>query len=362
MGVLKVLGTVICSVLLFLALSVFSVAFLLNSTVLNPDFMNSQIDKLDISSIADDMIREEITGQLPRDAEFLQGVVIEVVDMEEPVLKKELHKGIDNAYAYLLDEQEVFAFTISFVEIKQNISDVIWEAAVDYLNARLAGLPEAEVDRYVEKIARQIPDDVMPMAIAVLPEGLRIEVIKQYLKELGGRGLFESASFGLDFLVEAQVKDAVEQYFEEAVAEIPDSYTVDENTIEPETMDSLRTVKTVIITFKFWFVWLIVFMIVLAGLIFLINWSNIRGSMRSLGIDLLIFGIIDLALVLVARFVGIPAQNPLFAEVPASMQDWVKGLYMDVVGIMMWFSIGVIIVGIVLTAASFFIKPREAEA
>lgn len=55
MGFLKGLGTVICSFLLFLALIIFSIAFMLNSTILNSNFVNSQVSKIEIASIARDV-------------------------------------------------------------------------------------------------------------------------------------------------------------------------------------------------------------------------------------------------------------------------------------------------------------------
>ncbi len=362
MGFLRGLGTTICSILLFLALTVFSVAFLLNSTVLSAGFMKSQLDKLDISSIAHDTIEEQISEELPQNSQFIKGVVLQIIDDQEPVIKEEIHTGIDTAYAYMLEKESSLSITISLVKIKQNITADIWTTAVNYLKAQLAGLSAEEVDRYVQDIAVQIPEDMLPRVLTILPVDVRLDIIKQYLKELGGRGIFESSSFGLDFLVEPQVKASVEQYFQDSIANISDTYTIDESSIDSGTMSSIRDARTAIGYFKAWYVWLIVFMVVLAGLIFLINWKNIRASMRALGIDLLIFGILDLAGTLVVRNLHVMKYIPDSSDIPVSVQNWIQALTRDITGIMLIFSIGVIVVGGILMALSFIIKNPETAA
>ncbi len=360
MGFLRGLGTVICSIILFLALAVFSIAFLLNSTVLNADFMNSQIDKLDAVSIARDTIEEQITEEIPQDAALLTDVVSDIITAQEPLIKEQIHAGIDAAYAYFLDERSALIITFSLVEIKQSLKDSLWQTAVDYLNEQLALLSDEEVDNYVEDIMAQIPEESLPPELAVLPEDLRNEVIKQYLKELGGRGIFDSLSFNLDFTVEDQVRSYFEQYFDDFVQDIPDTYTIDENSIDPDVMATLREVKRYIGYFQAAYIWLIVFIIVLAGLIFLINWSNVRASLRALGIDLLIFGILDLAGVLLVRNLRLDSYISDYSQLPVSLRSWVDGLFNDVTGTMLWFGIGVLVSGVILFTVSFFVKPREA--
>jgi len=61
MKFLKGLALFILSSLLFLSLSIFGIVFMLNQTILNPDFVVSQVNKLDIASIAGDMLSEQIT-------------------------------------------------------------------------------------------------------------------------------------------------------------------------------------------------------------------------------------------------------------------------------------------------------------
>lgn len=362
MGFLRGLGTTICGILLFLALTVFSAAFLLNGTVLNTGFMNSQIDKLDISSIAHDAINTQIQEELPPNSDFINGVVLNFFDKEVPQIKTQLHNGINEAYDYFLQKTDTLSVTISLAEIKQNLKDNIWQTAVDYLKTKLAGMSGTQADSYVGDIAAQIPQDLLPPELLALPSSLRTQIEKQYLLSLGGKGVFSSLSFGLSFVIEPQLKAAVEQYFTDNIKDIKDTYTIDESTIDSTTMQSLRDIRTGISYFKAWYVWLIIIMVILAGLIFLINWKNLRGSMRALGMDLLIFGILDLAGVLLVLYLR--PEKFIFenTDVSVPVQNWIHGLITDVTSIMMAFSIGVLIVGIVFMAGSFFIKRPEAKA
>jgi hypothetical protein len=359
MKVLKVLGTIVCSILLFLALSILSVAFLLNSTVLSPDFMNKQIDKLDTSEITQDLIDDQLAGELPQESEFLLDVVISVIEKESPLIKAQVNSAIDDSYAYFLGDTDTLELTFSLAGIKQDLKSNMWDVAVAFLKDTLANMNEAEVDAYVEKIAEQIPVETLPAEIAALPPSMRDEIVKQYLKELGGRSEYSSINFEVDVLIEAQVRSSVEQYFNDYLENVPDSYTVDESTLGTDTMNSLRDVRKYISYFKMAYIWLIIFVIVMAGLIFLINWNDIKASMRSLGIDLLIFGILNLVGVLVLKSLSLTGMIGGFSEMPVSMQDWAEGVITDVTGIMMIFSIIILAAGVILTVASFFVKKQQ---
>ncbi len=362
MGFLRGLGTAICSLLLFLALGIFSMAFLLNSTVLNAGFVNSQVDKLDMSSIAQNIINDQIKDQVPADETFISDVSAKIVDTEEPLIKEQLHTGINSAYAYLLKENNDLNIEISFTEIKQSLKATLWQTSVDYLKEQLTPLSGDAANQYVDNIRQQIPEDALPQALSVLPQTLRKEVIDQYLLQLGGKGSTDVLSALVNFAVDPVVKQYFDQYFNNYIDQIPDSYSINSSTIDTNTMDNIQNIRTGIGYFKVYYLWLIVFMIVMAGLIFLINWRNIRASLRSLGIDLLIFGVLDLAGVLILRTMHI-SQFITNTNVPASVISWADGLLKNVGSIMMPFSIGVLVVAVILMVLSFMVKnPGETIA
>jgi hypothetical protein len=80
MGFLKGFGTFVLGFLLFLSLTVFSLAFLLNSTLLNPDFVTRQVDRIDISAVARDVAEKQINEELPAELNFLKDAIYNVID------------------------------------------------------------------------------------------------------------------------------------------------------------------------------------------------------------------------------------------------------------------------------------------
>jgi hypothetical protein len=107
--------------------------------------------------------------------------------------------------------------------------------------------------------------------------------------------------------------------------------------------------------------WLmIVFMLVMAGLIFLIN-RNVKSTCRALGIDLLIFGALDLAGIIIAKLITPTNFIKNTSDVPASALNVIDNVYKDVTNIALRFTIGVLAVGVILLVVSFIMKPRQAE-
>ena len=53
MKFLKGLAFFLLTFLLSLSLSVFGLVFMVNSTILNPDFITSELDRLDVSSVVE---------------------------------------------------------------------------------------------------------------------------------------------------------------------------------------------------------------------------------------------------------------------------------------------------------------------
>ena len=66
MNFLKGLAIGLLSLLLFLSLIIFGLALTLNNTILNPKFIASELDILPVSSLAEEIVSEQITeGELP---------------------------------------------------------------------------------------------------------------------------------------------------------------------------------------------------------------------------------------------------------------------------------------------------------
>jgi len=85
-GLVKRAAIGFLSFLLFLSLSVFGLAFAMNRTVLNPDFVISELDRLDVSSLAEEVLREQIPEEVRAivPSELIDRVLGDIVTELEP--------------------------------------------------------------------------------------------------------------------------------------------------------------------------------------------------------------------------------------------------------------------------------------
>ncbi len=298
MNVLKGFGLVILSFLLFLSLSVFGIAFMLNSTLLNPDFVASEVDKIDVSALVIEMAEEQIGEQLPEEAFFLKEALYGIISDQEPWLKEQLNAAIYTGYDFFLGKSERLDIIISLEPLKDNLRDSLWQTFKENL----------------------------PSELSVLPED--------------------------------QLKPYFDQYYQEFAGQIPSEFAFDESYIPPEVMEQMMLARQYIGYFQTAYSALIGFMVLLVLGIILIN-RNVRGTTRSLGISLLIYGALEFAGVYVARNF-MPTSLPL-PDIPSSLQMWLMGLFGDLLAPLQMFSLGVLIGGVVLLVVSFVYKPRMAE-
>jgi hypothetical protein len=301
MGFLKGFGTFVLGFLLFLSLSVFSLAFLLNSTLLNPDFVTRQVDRIDIARLVTDSTEENL-GQFPEERRFLQvaikGAIYKVLSDQEPWLKEQVNAAIYSAYDYFLGRSDKLNIIISREPFRESLGDNLKQTIIQSLPSEAAGLTPAQIEQYIYP------------------------------------------------------------YYQEFARDVSSDISFDESLLNtPESINQIAEVRQYIGYFKTGYIALIGFMVVLVAGIFLI-YRNVPEPSRALGIDLSIFGVLDMAGVFMAR-----SFHPLelLPDIPPSLETWFTGLYNDVTGIMLTFSIVVLAIGVALIVISFVFKKRVAE-
>jgi hypothetical protein len=158
MKFLKGFALFILGSLLFLSLTTFGIAFMLNQTILNPDFIVSQVDRLDITSLAEDMLSE----QIPVEGEELTAEVISntITDLE-PWIKEQAGDAAYAFYDYLEGRSPSLSLVISLEPVEQSLRENLWQAFRESPPPELEGLSQAELepyfDEYYEQIAQEIP-------------------------------------------------------------------------------------------------------------------------------------------------------------------------------------------------------------
>jgi hypothetical protein len=166
MKFLKGLGLAILGFLLFWSLSVFGLVLTLNQTILNPDFVVSQVNKLDIASIAGDMLGEQMP---PEAEEFMVGVVNDTIADLEPWIKEQERDSIYSFYDYLEGKSQSLSLVVSLEPVKESLRENLRE-------------PPAEIESYFNEFYQQIPSTFDLTEALVTPEvTAQLEQVKQII-------------------------------------------------------------------------------------------------------------------------------------------------------------------------------------
>ncbi len=237
MKFLKGLALAILGFLLFLSLSVFGLALMLNQTILNPGFVASEVNKLDISSLTEEFLIE----QIPQGGEaYMVEAVNDTIADLEPWIKEQVSTVIYSGYDYLEGRSQSLSLAISLEPMKDSLRGNLREAMLQSLPPELAGLPPAEIEQYFNEFYQQIDEG------------------------------------------------------------IPSTFELDEALLGAEVLAQLELVRQFIGYFHIAFNALIGLILLLILLIILIN-RQVRGSTRGLGATFLSFGALSYVGILAAK-------------------------------------------------------------
>ena len=297
MKFLKGLALSLLSFLLFLSISIFGLIFMLNNTALNPDFIVSEMDKLDVTSLAGEFVQEQVSEQLPEEFRFVTPETIDnILTDVEPWIREQTSIAIHNGYDYLLGRSESLSLVISTEPLKASLKDNLWQALLASPPPEVAGLP---------------PD-----------------VLEEQFNE----------------------------FFAEFSQGIPSTIEVDESLIPAEVLTQLEQAREYINLLQIVYKALIgLILLLIAGIILI--YREVKGATRGLGITFLTYGALEYGGILAAKHFALP-QLPL-SEIPPSLQAWLPQVISDFLHPLEMFSLGLLIGGVALLVVSFVYKPRQ---
>ncbi len=151
MNALKGLGLALLGILTSLSLVIFGVAFTLNNTVLNPDFINEQIERLDISAIVDEAITEQLAEEDL--SEGIRESLNSILPTIEQHIETEVSGIIDDVYDYLKGESSSLDLGLILEESVLNADFFI--SLLDELD-----LPALVEDFVSEQFVENLPEDI----------------------------------------------------------------------------------------------------------------------------------------------------------------------------------------------------------
>lgn len=298
MKFLKGLAVTVVGFLLFLSLSVFSTAFLLKQTLLNPDFVVAELEQLDMAGLGKELIGGQIKEQLPPELAALSPAVDEVFDELAPWLKEEMGRLTYTVFDYFSARSERLAVAVSLEPVKISLEGKI----------------------------RQVLMESPPPQIAALPVAQREQWIAEY-----------SGQF---------------------ISQIPAAFELDESQFPAEFQGIISQVRQIISRFDVYYNGLIAFMALMALFIILL-YRDVKGVSRSLGSTLLTVGVFGIGGLLASEFLLLPQVDIL--GLPAALGDWLPRFMADVLAPLKFFYIGLAFGGLALVLLSILYRRGATE-
>ena len=298
MKFLKSLALSLLSFLLFLSLALFGMVFVLNDTLLDPDFIAVQVDRLDVSSLAKELTEGQFSGQIPAEAKALEEALYDAIADNEPQLKEQVRSGIYSFYGYLTGESDRLNLTISLELVKEDLRDRMWLYFQQNILPELSGLPQAMIEPYFD------------------------------------------------------------EYYQGFSGQIPSEFVIDESSLGPEFMAQIEQARQYLSYVQVGYYALIGFMALLVLGIILIN-RNVKDTTRRLGVPLLTYGVLEYAGIWLTKYFT-PSYSAM-GGIPPSLQSWLTQLVDDLLAPLEIFSLGLLVSGVILLIVSFVYKPRHAE-
>ena len=393
MKFLKGVAIGLLSFLLFWSLSTFGISFLINQTILNSNFISTQLDKLDVAALVEEIISEQEDEE--GSPEELETALVDTIAELEPVIKEGISNTIEPIYDYLkgksesidlasiiranLLSSEVVASLVDELDIASLATEIINEQIPEDIPEDLEFLVE-DVDDIIAELEPTIKEELIAASDPILDylvgesQNVSIEIslepIVAELEDTLKETLLESPPAELAGLSPAELEQYFDEYFGEMVEMIPSTIELDETTFSSEfptqiaealeaAEEGLEQAKKYVGYFQLGYKLLIGFIVLLTAGIVLLN-HQVRSATRKVGIIFLTYGVLWFAGILVAKYFIKKAQLP-WAEVAPSLEAQLPRLVNDFSASLQWFSLGLLIGGVALLIVSFVYKPRQQQ-
>ncbi|UCD08874.1 MAG: hypothetical protein JSU79_11040, partial [Dehalococcoidales bacterium] len=140
----------------------------LRDTILDEDFVILLIEKLDLAILVEEVISEQLIGQIPPEMDFLTEYIDDAVRILEPTLKIELTRAAGPILDYLVGETSHISIGISMAEVAENIENDLRNELFSSPPSEYSGLSQSELDDiFDEYIAGRLSE--------MLPETFEID-------------------------------------------------------------------------------------------------------------------------------------------------------------------------------------------
>lgn len=377
MKFLKGLALSLLGLLLFLSLSAFGLVFMVDRTILNPKFVTAELDKLDVSSLV-----QEMAIGIPPEFQSL-------INDAEPLLKEQLDTAIFSTYDYLLGKKpspEIAKalrntilsknFVVSIIDkvdisslasqfIKKELAKSIPSNSgfpTSYLNSAIDDIMPA-LEPWIKEQAINAADPVLDYIVGERQSfsvTISLSPVKTILEDKLRELIMKSLPPELAALPPAQQQQQIDFIFSALSAQIPSTLTLNQTGLEDVRANFTKAIIEIenflvqarqyvsYIQISFWI--LIVLMLLLVAGIILIH-RQIKSASRELGTTFIIYGAFDLIFIYVGNYFA--DKYMVLPDIPPALNDWVVQFSKDLLNPLIALNIIILIIGIALLIVSF---------
>jgi len=182
----------IFSFVLVVVLIALGIVVTVNLTVLNPDFVISELDKSDVYSI----IVEQVKKQLPQEEPYMAQIAGETITDLEPWFKEQVNVVIYGGYAYLKGDQEL-NIVISLEQVRASLKANLEQAIFESPPPELEGVPQSQIQALLSQVYAQI-DSQIPQQIEITETSLGPEAAARFQQ---ARQIVSYIEFGYKVLI-----------------------------------------------------------------------------------------------------------------------------------------------------------------
>ena len=392
MKFLRGLGLILLSLLLFLSLSIFGLAFLLNNTVLSPKFITSELDRFDMSSVVEEVISQQILEE--EFPEELRTVLADTIPKVEPLVKEQVSAATYSIFDYLLGKRESpdlaqtlhntllsSDFIVSIVDeldIASLAEEIVSEQFAGQIPEEMEFMTEylndviVELEPWIKEQIGVVADPVVSYLLGesqslnvVIPLEPAMEIVRDSLRE----ALLESPPAEFADLPPSLLAQQFDAFFQEFSEGMPSTFELDESLLGTELRTEIASAlaeaevgleqgREVIGYFQLGYKLLIGFIVLLILGIVLIH-RRVKGASRGLGITFLTYGVLWYVGIFVAKYFAV-TQMAQF-DVPHYLEGWRFQFVDNFLAPLEMFSLGLLIGGVALIVVSFVYKRRETS-
>jgi len=388
MKFLKGLAIGLLGFLLFLSLSTLGSVFLIHQTILSSNFISTQLNKLDVSSLVEEIISEQ-EGEEAFSEELGTSLTDTIAELE-PTIKEGLSDTIEPIYDYLLGESEsidlaltirdnllsseVVASLVDKLDIASMATEIINEQIPEDIPVDLEFLVE-QVDDIIAELEPTIKEELIAAADPILDylvgesQSVSIEIsLEPIVEELEGtlkETLLESPPAELAGLSPSELEQYFDMYFGEMAEMIPSTIKLDESIFSSEmptqiaealatAEEGLEQARQYVGYYQLGYKLLIAFIVVLIAGIVLLN-RQVKAATRKVGTTFLSYGAPWFAGILIGKYFA--GKQIAQLDIPPYFRELLPPLVNDFLAPLQWFSLGLLIGGAILIIVSF-VYPR----